>query len=206
MLATPHSVSAPEQPMLGHGSHQTCMVGLPLASPCREGNAWSHHYCRRQWSLADNDHLRYKHLLAWDAAMQQLEERFCFQQSSHQLVSFIGTSSEQVWQCRDWHTVCMQPLLLTAHAAACMTDCLHAGNRRLVAKCHDGQACSTGLCGAMIALLSSTATMLQVIVAERGALVFVFNFSPFHSFEGYKVSQKAPCLWRCSRAAHPWSA
>eukprot|EP00891_Asterochloris_glomerata_P000493 jgi/Astpho2/493/fgenesh1_pm.00011_%23_33_t len=87
----------------------------------REGNAWSHHYCRRQWSLADSDHLRYKYLLAWDAAMQQLEEQFCFQQSSHQLVSFIGTGSE------------------------------------------------------------------QVIVAERGALVFVFNFSPFHSFEGYKV-------------------
>ena len=26
----------------------------------REGNNWSYHYCRRQWSLADKDHLRYK--------------------------------------------------------------------------------------------------------------------------------------------------
>ena len=27
----------------------------------------------------------------------------------------------------------------------------------------------------------------QVIVAERGPLVWVFNFSPFNSYEGYKV-------------------
>ena len=26
----------------------------------REGNDWSYHYCRRQWSLVDADHLRYK--------------------------------------------------------------------------------------------------------------------------------------------------
>ena len=28
---------------------------------------------------------------------------------------------------------------------------------------------------------------LQIIVAERGPLVFVFNFSPFNDYEGYKV-------------------
>jgi hypothetical protein len=26
----------------------------------------------------------------------------------------------------------------------------------------------------------------QVLVAERGPLVFVFNFSPFSDYEGYK--------------------
>lgn len=26
----------------------------------REGNEWSYQYCRRQWSLVDTDHLRYK--------------------------------------------------------------------------------------------------------------------------------------------------
>ena len=30
-------------------------------------------------------------------------------------------------------------------------------------------------------------SMLQVLVAERGPLVFVFNFSPFHDYEGLKV-------------------
>ncbi len=29
---------------------------------------------------------------------------------------------------------------------------------------------------------------MQVIVAERGPLVFVFNFSPYSDYEGYKVS------------------
>ena len=127
--------------------------------------------------------------------MQQLEEQFCFQQSSHQLVSFIGTGSEQVWHCPDWHAMCMQPLLLVAHAAGCMAERLHTGHCRVVAECLDGHACSTRLCGALTGLLSCTAVMLQVIVAERGALVFVFNLSPFHSFEGYKVSRKASCSW-----------
>ena len=32
----------------------------------REGNGWSALHARRQWSLADADHLRYRHLLEWD--------------------------------------------------------------------------------------------------------------------------------------------
>ena len=35
----------------------------------REGNGWSHFYCRRQWSLADNPALRYGDLQAFDGAM-----------------------------------------------------------------------------------------------------------------------------------------
>lgn len=35
----------------------------------REGNGWSYKYARRQWSLADNDLLKYKFLLAFDQAM-----------------------------------------------------------------------------------------------------------------------------------------
>ena len=32
----------------------------------REGNSWSYHYCRRQWSLADDDNLRYGNLQNFD--------------------------------------------------------------------------------------------------------------------------------------------
>ena len=32
----------------------------------REGNGWSYHYCRRQWSLADNENLRYGYLREFD--------------------------------------------------------------------------------------------------------------------------------------------
>ena len=38
----------------------------------REGNNWSYHYCRRQWSLEDNDALRYGSLKAFDEAMISL--------------------------------------------------------------------------------------------------------------------------------------
>jgi 1,4-alpha-glucan branching enzyme len=35
----------------------------------REGNNWSYKYARRQWSLADNELLRYRHLDEFDRAM-----------------------------------------------------------------------------------------------------------------------------------------
>ncbi len=38
----------------------------------REGNGWSYHYCRRQWSLADNKLLRYEYLNNFDKAMIKL--------------------------------------------------------------------------------------------------------------------------------------
>ncbi len=41
----------------------------------REGNGWSYHYCRRQWSLADNGDLRYGYLRDFDMAMLSLLKR-----------------------------------------------------------------------------------------------------------------------------------
>ena len=38
----------------------------------REGNGWSYHYCRRQWSLVDNEELRFSELNAFDKAMIKL--------------------------------------------------------------------------------------------------------------------------------------
>ena len=35
----------------------------------REGNGWSYHYCRRQWSLAENPFTKYKFLNAFEKAM-----------------------------------------------------------------------------------------------------------------------------------------
>ena len=42
----------------------------------REGNGWSYHYCRRQWSLVDRDDLRYCQLNAFDIAMLSLLKRY----------------------------------------------------------------------------------------------------------------------------------
>ena len=35
----------------------------------REGNDWSYHYCRRQWSLEENPQLKYQYLSSFDHAM-----------------------------------------------------------------------------------------------------------------------------------------
>ncbi|PKP22257.1 MAG: 1,4-alpha-glucan-branching enzyme, partial [Bacteroidetes bacterium HGW-Bacteroidetes-21] len=41
----------------------------------RQGNNWSYHYARRQWSLATNKDLRYKSLLEFDRAMIALVKK-----------------------------------------------------------------------------------------------------------------------------------
>lgn len=42
----------------------------------RSENGYSHHYARRQWSLASMDHLRYGELLAFDKAMLRLDDAY----------------------------------------------------------------------------------------------------------------------------------
>lgn len=42
----------------------------------REGNGWSHKYCRRQWSLVDNGYLKYGQLNAFDKVMIHTARRY----------------------------------------------------------------------------------------------------------------------------------
>jgi len=56
------------------GDGYMCFMGNEFGHPewidfPREGNDWSHHYARRQWSLADHPDLRYGRLAAFDRAM-----------------------------------------------------------------------------------------------------------------------------------------
>ena len=41
----------------------------------REGNGWSHFYCRRQWSLSDREDLKYGYLREFDEAMISLARK-----------------------------------------------------------------------------------------------------------------------------------
>jgi len=43
----------------------------------REGNNWSHHYARRQWSLRDNQDLKYRFLADFDRAIVRLVRDDC---------------------------------------------------------------------------------------------------------------------------------
>jgi 1,4-alpha-glucan branching enzyme len=85
----------------------------------REGNGWSYHYCRRQWSLVDNPDLRYGQLNQFDKAMIKLlkEERL------------LELSAQNKW--------------------------LHQEDK--------------------------------ILIYTKGDLVFIFNFHPTNSFEGYFV-------------------
>ena len=51
----------------------------------REGNGWSYHYCRRQWSLVDDEKLRFCELNAFDEAMIHLlqEEKLLQKQAEN---------------------------------------------------------------------------------------------------------------------------
>ncbi|MBP3425278.1 MAG: alpha amylase C-terminal domain-containing protein [Rikenellaceae bacterium] len=42
----------------------------------REGNGWSYKHARRQWSLAEDENLRFGMLEAWDRAMIALEKKY----------------------------------------------------------------------------------------------------------------------------------
>lgn len=84
----------------------------------REGNDWSYHYCRRQWSLVDNEELRYQHLNAFDTTMIHLAKK-------HGLLA------------------CAPAQMLYVHNSD------------------------------------------QVLIAERGNVLFVFNLNPNQSFTDY---------------------
>ncbi len=85
----------------------------------REGNGWSYHYCRRQWSLVDNPNLRYEELNKFDMAMIKLLKKG----------NLLNTDAENRWMHQD--------------------D--------------------------------------KVIIYSKGDYVFIFNFHPTKSFEGYFV-------------------
>ena len=83
----------------------------------REGNGWSHWYCRRQWHLADDPNLHYCELLSFDRAMIEL------------------ISTHRIFR--------REPISLYIDEEK------------------------------------------QILAYERGGLVFAFNFSPVHSYDGY---------------------
>jgi len=85
----------------------------------REGNGWSYHYCRRQWSLVDNENLRYCELNDFDKAMIALLKD----------EDILAKKAESRW--------------------------LHQDDK--------------------------------IIMYNKGDVIFVFNFHPTKSFEGYFV-------------------
>ncbi len=61
----------------------------------REGNGWSYHYARRQWSLADNKLLRYSKLLAYSKDLITC----CRGSLTHQFSELISAHEEDMVLC-----------------------------------------------------------------------------------------------------------
>ncbi len=59
----------------------------------REGNGDSYNHARRQWSLCDSEHLRYRHLFMWDVAMHALEDRHLWMASKVMNEVVVATCS-----------------------------------------------------------------------------------------------------------------
>jgi 1,4-alpha-glucan branching enzyme len=95
----------------------------------REGNNWSYHHCRRQWSLVDNPDLRYRDLGDFDRAMIHLAREN----------DFLSADPAQM---------------------------LHIHNDD------------------------------KILVAERGNLIFAFNFSFRDSYPNYRVRAHVPGRYR----------
>ncbi len=61
----------------------------------REGNGWSYHYCRRQWSLSEREDLRYCDLLSFDRAMIALLKEN----------DILKKENRSLWIGQDDHTI-----------------------------------------------------------------------------------------------------
>lgn len=62
----------------------------------RAGNNDAYRYARRQWHLVDNGNLRYQHLNAFDAAMQQLDVQFQLLTDTDVQFLFIHEEAKQL--------------------------------------------------------------------------------------------------------------
>ena len=56
----------------------------------REGNNWSYHYARRQWSLADNPKLKYQFLQNFDVALVKL-----LREEGHEEADYITVDQDR---------------------------------------------------------------------------------------------------------------
>ncbi len=60
----------------------------------RKDNGWNYHYARRQWSLADNQTLKYKDLLLWDKVIINIAKQYEIFQ--HRPIAHVQNTDDQV--------------------------------------------------------------------------------------------------------------
>lgn len=62
----------------------------------RQGNNWSHHWCRRQWSLKYNKDLYYNAFGEFDQVMNNMEDLFNVMNHDHEYVSLNDEADKMI--------------------------------------------------------------------------------------------------------------
>ena len=104
----------------------------------REGNGWSYEYARRQWSLADNDLLKYSYLAEFDRAMIELMKQYNVLNSGYpQMLNVDQDNKTMVFSHGDllfvfnWHPVNSIPnYVLPVESPGCYVPVLSSDELR----------------------------------------------------------------------------
>jgi len=62
----------------------------------REGNNFSHHWCRRQWSLKYNKELNFSYMGDFDEVMNRMERKFNVMTHGHEFVSLMDEENKLI--------------------------------------------------------------------------------------------------------------
>ena len=177
------------------GEGWLCFMGNEFGHPewldfPREGNGWSYHYARRQFSLADDETLRYRHLEAFDAALQALERDGPCQWLRPRTVREVGPLSRGL--CRVPSSPCvldLPPFPACAFESLFLLVCVRFSSREV--------SISSSPYPAQPSYVSRKHEGDKVIVFDRGdSVVFALNLHPGESFSGYRVGVPRAGTWR----------
>ena len=146
----------------------------------REGNGWSYHYCRRQWSLADNPNLKYQYLQAFDKDMIAAAKKHRVIAAQDKQLLVHNGDNVLVYQkggatfaynfdpCRSYDGYFI-PMAEPGEYQVVMStdDYCYGGHGRIAHMTYTAQTYADGRIGFQIYLPSRTAVMLRKIPKRR---------------------------------------
>lgn len=65
----------------------------------REGNNWSYHYCRRQWSLVDDETLLYKNLWKWEQSLHKVATKYPWHDTGRPYICVVHSGDKVAAFC-----------------------------------------------------------------------------------------------------------
>ena len=145
----------------------------------REGNGWSYHYCRRQWSLADDPNLKYHYLRDFEQAMVTHNKKFRVLQGKDRQLLLDNSAKTLVYQkgtgvfAFNFHPVnsytgCFLPMPENGKYEVCLStdDFCFGGQGRIYHQCYSTVE-KDGRPGILLYLPSRTAVILKKKQGEK---------------------------------------